>query len=403
MPESAAPESAHERRYAEPESALPDRAQRLLLVAALGEGAPAIAAWEQWSHLVPLNDVDPASQRLIPLLARNLRRAGIDHPDLGRMRGIHRYWWSRNQILLRKLPAVLDMFRRERIDTMLLKGVPLALGYYDDVGLRPMADFDVMVRTEHADRAVALLHREGWLINEPVRVFRRDGLVDTFARPGVGFVAPAPDTTECDIHWHMLHDCCWDGADDEFWARAQQQEWQGESFLVPQATDLLFHVIVHGAAYNKIAPIRWIADAAQILRTAAVQIDWDRFIALAVRRRLTVVVGEALGQLAELVGVHAPLAVEARLGEIGASWAERREYRRRLVDTDYRYTIVGRWCELSRQYGEHGLLGRIARIPEFMQQIWSVDNKVELPVTLAFRIVPAYVTRVVRGKAVPAP
>ena len=120
-----------------PESALPTHAQRLLLKACLLEGAPAVCAWEEWSETVALDDVDAASQRLIPLLARNLRAAGISHPDVGRMRGIHRYWWSRNQVLLRKLPAVLGLLRAEGIEPLVLKGVPLALGYYEDAGLRP--------------------------------------------------------------------------------------------------------------------------------------------------------------------------------------------------------------------------------------------------------------------------
>ena len=383
-----------------PESALPTHAQRLLLKACLLEGAPAVCAWEEWSETVALDDVDAASQRLIPLLARNLRAAGISHPDVGRMRGIHRYWWSRNQVLLRKLPAVLGLLRAEGIEPLVLKGVPLALGYYEDAGLRPMADFDVLVKTEHADRAVELLHRDGWTVNEPVWIFRRDGRVDTYARPGVGFVAP--DRTQCDIHWHMLHDCCWDGADTDFWQRAVRLEWQGNSFLVPQATDLLFHVIVHGAAYNNVAPIRWIADAAIVMRKAPDAIDWDRLVALAERRMLMLVVRRAFEQLAELSGTTAPAEVMRRLAAAHVSWAERREYARRVVDIDYRYTIVGRWCELSRQNANASLSRRISRIPGFMQQIWAVDRKAALPLTLAFRIVPAYVARVVRGKALPA-
>jgi hypothetical protein len=383
-----------------PESALPSPAQRLLLKACLLEGAPAVCAWEEWTATVALDDVDSASQRLIPLLARNLHAAGITHPDLGRMRGIHRYWWSRNQVLLRRLPAVLGVLRAEGIDPVVLKGVPLALRYYEDAGLRPMADFDVLVPTEHADRAVEVLHRDGWTVNEPVWIFRRDGRVDTYARPGVGFVAA--DRTQCDIHWHMLHDCCWDGAEDDFWQRAESLEWQGNTFLVPQTTDLLFHVIVHGAAYNNIAPIRWIADAAVVMRKAPDDIDWDRIVRLAEQRMLTLVVRRAFEQLAELSGTAAPAEALRQLARVRVSWAERREYARRVVDIDYRYTIVGRWCELSRQHGRVSLSRRISRIPGFMQQIWAVDRKAALPLTLAFRIVPAYVARVVRGKPLAA-
>lgn len=383
-----------------PTSARPDPAQRLLLQAALKDGAAAVDAWREWVRAIAFDEMDAASQRLIPLLARNLQRLGVDHPDVGRMRGIHRYWWSRNQILLRKLPQVLAALADAGIEAMVLKGIPLALRYYDDVGLRPMTDFDLLVPTVDADRALAVMAAHGWSINEPVRVFRRDRRIDVYARPGVGFVAA--DRTECDLHWHLLHDCCWDGADAPFWAHATTLAWQGHSFRVPQATDLLFHVIVHGAAFNLMPPIRWIADATQVMRRAPAEIDWDRLLDQAERRWLTVVVSEALAEITTLSGTAPPSAVTERLRRAYPSWAERQEYRRRLVDAHYRYTVLGRWTQLSRQYADVSAPRRLVHVPAFMQQIWAVDRKAVLPLTLAFRIVPAYVARLVRGSATPA-
>ena len=382
-----------------PDSALPDPAQRWLLEAALRDGDAAVGAWRQWVRAIEFDEMDAASQRLIPLLARNLERLDIDHPDRGRMRGIHRYWWSRNQILLHRLPQVLDVLRAERIDAMVLKGIPLALRYYDDIGLRPMADFDLLVRTEDADRAVGALHAGGWTINEPVRVFRRDRTVDVYARPGVGFVAG--DDTQCDLHWHLLHDCCWDGADDTFWTHATTLEWRGHTFLVPSPTDLLLHVIVHGTAFNLMPPIRWIADTVQVLRTAPDEIDWDRMMALAERRWLTIVVREAFELVIRIAGIGPPADVMHRLRTTPVAWAEKLDYQRRLVDVDYRYTVVGRWCQLSRQYAELSPSRRLLRAPTFMQQIWAVESKARLPFTFAFRIVPSYLARVVRGSAAP--
>lgn len=383
-----------------PTSALPDEPQRLLLAAALQDGAAAVDAWRAWVRAIAFDEMDAASQRLIPLLARNLQRLGVDHPDLGRMRGIHRYWWSRNQILLRKLPQVLAALHAAGIAAMVLKGVPLALRYYDDVGLRPMTDFDLLVPTTDADRALAVMEAHQWTINEPVRVFRRDRRIDVYARPGVGFIAP--DRTECDLHWHLLHDCCWDGADAPFWEHATTLAWQEQDFLVPQTTDLLFHVIVHGAAFNLMPPIRWIADAAQVMRHAPGEIDWNRLLDQAERRWLTVVVREGLAQVAALSGTAPPSWVTERLQRVHPTWAERREYQRRLVDAHYRYTVLGRWAQLSRQHAEVSAPRRLAHVASFMQQIWAVDRKAVLPFTLAFRIVPSYVARIVRGSPAPA-
>ncbi len=381
-------------------SALPDSTQRLLLAAALKDGAAAVDAWRAWVRACAFDEMDAASQRLIPLLGRNLARLGVEHPDAGRMRGIHRYWWSRNQMLLRKLGEIVAALRAAGIDPLALKGVPLALRYYDDVGLRPMSDVDLLVPTAAADRALAVMEAEGWRINDPVRVFRADRRVDVHAHPGVGLVAA--DRAECDLHWHVLHDCCWDDADAPFWQHATTVTWQNQPYRVPQATELLLHVIVHGASFNLMPPIRWIADAAQVMRRAPAEIEWDRLVALASRRWLTVVVREALALVAELSGTAAPAEVIERLARVRPSFAERREYERRLVDPHYRYTLLGRWVQLSRQHSDVRPLRRLARVPAFMQQIWAVDRKAILPFTLAFRIVPAYVARVVRGSPAPA-
>jgi hypothetical protein len=108
-----------------PESALPSEEHRLLLRAALLDDAA--AAWCEWNRRVALDDMDEASMRLMPLVSANLRRLGVEHGHVRRLRGIHRYWWSRNQMLMRRLAIVLDGFNRESIPVMVLKGVPLAL------------------------------------------------------------------------------------------------------------------------------------------------------------------------------------------------------------------------------------------------------------------------------------
>jgi hypothetical protein len=370
-----------------PRTALPSEEQVLLLRAALLDGPEAVSAWGEWQRRVDFDDMDGASMRLMPLVSKNMRHMRVDHPLARRVHGIHRYSWSKNQLLLRRLAMVLDDLAAESVDVMVLKGVPLALCYYSDPGLRPMSDFDLLVPTAAADRSVEFLLRTGWRVNEPVPVMGPDGRVDTGARPGVGF---ASDEDECDLHWHLLHDCCFDGAEESTWRHAATMEVQGRSVLAPDATDLLMHVCVHGAAYNPMPPIRWIADAATILRTAGDRVDWDRLLAEADRRLLMLVMREAVRVLREIVDIPVPDWVDSRLRTARISRAERREYSRRIIDQNYLRTVSGRWCQLRRQYRDLGPWARLTKLPVFMQKIWSVPTKRELPGMLAFRVLPAY-------------
>jgi hypothetical protein len=358
-----------------------------LLRAALLDGPAAVRAWEEWQRRVDFDDMDGASMRLMPLVSTNMRRMQVDHPLARRVHGIHRYCWSRNQLLMRRLAGVLDEFAAASIDVMVLKGVPLALCYYSDPGQRPMSDFDLLVPTQSADAGVALLLRTGWRVNEPVPLMGPDGRVDTGARPGVGF---ASEEDECDIHWHLLHDCCFDGAEESTWRHAVTMEVQGRPVLAPDATDLLMHVCVHGAAFNPMPPIRWIADAATILRTAGDRVDWDRLLAEADRRLLMLVMREAVRVLREVVEVPVPDWVGARLQSARISRMERHEYGQRIIDQNYLRTISGRWCQFRRQYRDLGPWARAAKMPSFMQKIWSVPTKRALPAILAFHVLPAY-------------
>ena len=65
-------------------------------------------------------------------------------------------------------------------------------------------------------------------------------------------------------------------------------------------------------------PVRWIADAATILRVAGDRVNWDRLLAEADERLLTVVLREAVSLLTELVDAPVPASAVARLR--GALW-----------------------------------------------------------------------------------
>jgi hypothetical protein len=292
---------------------------------------------------------------------------------------------------MHRLASVLDEFAAESIEVMALKGVPLALEYYEDPGLRPMSDFDLLVPTRDADRGVELLLRTGWRVNEPVAVMRSDGHVDTGARPGVGF---ASEDYECDIHWHLLHDCCFDGAEDSTWRHSTEMKVQERVFRAPDATDLLMHVCVHGSVYNPMPPIRWIADATIILRRAGDRVDWDRLLAEADQRLLLLVMREAVRVLHDVVGVEVPDSVRARLDKAHISRIEQYEYRQRLIDKNYLRTVSGRWCQFTREYRHIPPLLRPAKLPAFMQKIWSVPTKRALPGIVAFHVLPAYVRNI---------
>jgi hypothetical protein len=381
-----------------PASARPSPDLVLLLRAALCDARIAAEAWRTWCKRASFDDMGEASMRLMPLISKNLATHGIEHELTGRLRGIHRYWWSRNQNLLHRLAKVIDVLAAESIDIMVLKGVPLALRYYGDPGLRPMSDFDLLVPTHKADRALELLRDGGWKPTEPIRIRLADSMIDTRVYPGVGLADG--EGQECDLHWHVLHDCCFDGADESIWRHAETLAIHDRCFRVPDATDLFMHVCVHGATYNPMPPVRWVADAAMIVRTAGARIDWDRLIVEAEARLLSVVMREAIDVVREVADADIPESVMTRLRATRTRRVEEREYRLRQRDKGYLRTLTGRRCQFRRQYPSAGPLARVAKLPDFLQQIWSLPTKRAIPKIALFYVLPAYLRRVVTGHVV---
>jgi len=296
--------------------AWPTPEQELLLRAALAEGDPAVALWEEWSALVPLEDVDAGSHRLLPLLYRTLAAAGVEESRLTKLKGVYRYSWSRNQLLFHRAAALLPEFAAAGIDTLVLKGAALSTLYYGDLGARPMDDLDLLVPRADAARAMQLLQASGWRPATPrpesrLAVWHADSFVDEGGR----FL---------DLHWNAL----WQLSDDaDLWSGAVPTTLNGVPTKTLGHGDQLLHVCVHGLRWAPIAPIRWVADAAKIMEGAGADLDWDRVAALARANALTLSLEHALRYLAEALAAPVPPVVIAELAAAKKPLHERLAFR----------------------------------------------------------------------------
>jgi len=244
----------------------PDPLQLLLLRACLDAGDEAVAAWREWQQRIALDDIDYASLRLIPLLSHRLRSMGAAGPDSGRYLGIQRKSWYETQMAFRRASEVTRLCQSAGIPIMVLKGIPLASLYYPAKELRPMADFDFLVRPGDVERTTAALEAAGWQ-RMRLSFSLRTGKELAFRHPTLG---------EADLHWRILGSTYQRTAEEKYWAAARPFQLGGFPLLTLNSTDLLYHVCIHGVPANTVAPMRWIVDALMILRKDT--IDWTRLL-----------------------------------------------------------------------------------------------------------------------------
>lgn len=315
--------------------------QELLLRAALSRGDEVLTSWLRWKGCTDLDSLDGGSARLLPLVYRNLGLHGVEDPDTERLKAEYVHTWCHNEILFDELAALLRTFQAEGVETLVLKGAALALHFYKDAGLRPMSDVDVLVRPGKAHSAIRLLHRAGWktIYESPEVLIPYQHAVEFSDGRG----------HRLDLHWKVL----WDGrqeiSDDVFWEGAVPIEINGVPTSTPGPTAHLLHVCVHGAAWNDLPPLRWVADAVTVLRTAGTEIDWDGLIRQVRARRLMLPMRDALGYLQSFPDAHIPADVLRTVRGMPASYKERVLYRirsgrnRRLRKINVLYYWYGAW------------------------------------------------------------
>jgi hypothetical protein len=372
-----------------------------LLRAALLDGPAVAASFAAWRQGVDLADIDYGWSRLLPLAERNLTRHGIDDPWLPRMQGIRRHYWARNMTLLHRVQPVLMRLASAGIPVLLLKGAGILAGFGGTLDLRPMDDVDIMVPPDRLAQVVDMLDTLGWRPKEPLpcSVSAMATLSDTAGWPFV-----ALDGTELDLHWRALNLDGRNGNDLGFWQRAEPARLAGQQVLVLAPADQLLHVCCHAVNWAGFSNLRWVADAALILRTSQDRLDWATLCTEARRRRFATLLHDCLRFLAAELTLPVPSAVlrdlrrEARFTErvearivradrlthslpqrLAAKFVAFRRADLALVDKPWRRAVMPflrQTLEARRGADVPGLmLFHLLRRPAWLRRVLGVDRR----------------------------
>jgi hypothetical protein len=368
----------------------PTRDQELMLRAALLQREPALESWNEWRRNVNIDVIDYGSHRMIPQLYRNLQRHGVKDPLMDRLKGVYRYYLYKNEILMHRVGTLLAAFEDAGIKTMVLKGAALIQLYYRESGLRPMLDADVLVRADQAEKAMELLTRLRWT---PVH-YRRPQM-----RIPIVHSTPFEDGggRQVDLHWHLLWECFNANDNDDYWENAIPIQIGGVQTLALNPTDQLLHTCWHGARWNEVPPIRWVADAMAILGASAAEIEWSSLLKKAQRHRIVMPVKDSLEYLKKRFDAPVPDALLESLSAVRISKIERENYELtlnpmappttkkilRMLYYDYR------WLTSSTNSRFKTLV-----FARHLQAKWNIDHLWHVPLYLPMRMV----RRVLRPK-----
>ena len=141
--------------------AAPSSSELELLRAVLCPAEQAAAAWIRWRATYDIDQPPGRAYDLLPAVSAAIPDALLGD-DASRLTGLRRRTWFANQMCTRALTGALDTLSEIGIEPILIKGGNLITTIYDEPGIRPMADTDIVVGPEQFDTAIVALMAAGW-------------------------------------------------------------------------------------------------------------------------------------------------------------------------------------------------------------------------------------------------
>lgn len=209
---------------------------------------------------------------------------------------------SRNLLTHQELLRLLSAFHKGRIPVLPLKGTPLALRLYGDLGARPTADLDLFVRYEDVPFASHTLETLGYAVVPPRQ--DPDGYDITFSR--------ASETVF--VFVVELHRSLGDlppsarALPASVWERARPSVIDGVPCWLMDPTDELLYLCLHLAKHRFADPL-YILDTHQAVITWGHAIAWPDLEERAIRHRLRSPVALALALSQRWFGTPVPVHV----------------------------------------------------------------------------------------------
>ncbi|MGD0338848.1 MAG: nucleotidyltransferase family protein [Bacteroidota bacterium] len=302
---------------------LPTAEQQLLITIVLGNQDEAVQAWNTWKASVDFNMIDHGSRRLIPLVYKKLRILGVEDKLTGKCRGIYRAYWYRNNLLIHQAVAIIRKLTDAGIPVMLHKGIALCSSYYKEIGLRPLNDVDLLVRTDDVLRAAQIISDLGFQSVPPRFKEIHEGLL--YIKHSRNFVDQKG--MDIDLNWHALKECCSPHDDDDFWRDSVPSELDGMQLRILNPADLFLTILIHGLKWDPVPPFRWIIDANTILEHHKNNFDWNRILMQVEKLRLCLRLKNAVRVLRDTARVEIPDDVARRIDRLPVAQFERAEYK----------------------------------------------------------------------------
>ena len=154
-----------------------------------------------WPSVVDLSE----EQGVAPLLyySLNFHKNQVPQTIFSELRESYQKTQESNHLLYSELKQILTCFGENKVESLLLKGIDLAIRVYPNVGLRPMADIDLLIKKDDLSKIEKSLFSLNYLMHPGYRK-----VLDKPAGPYLNTVVCKKLTqphVSLHLHWHILN------------------------------------------------------------------------------------------------------------------------------------------------------------------------------------------------------
>lgn len=149
----------------------PDANQQSLLYAVLATDLKAgysdFLRWQQATDF--MGDLHPSEVRCLPLIWQRYKQFMANNPLKDRFSGIYKKSFYNNSRFFHQLASLVEVLDAAGITYALTNGMALYAYVYEDLGIRPCNEIDVLVLPEEFRQAIATLQQLGFSLRHPAR------------------------------------------------------------------------------------------------------------------------------------------------------------------------------------------------------------------------------------------
>ncbi len=217
-----------------------------------------------------------------PLLYWTLHRIWPERMPLGMRQQLEHAWYNttaHNTLIFAELEKILAGLAQAGIPVIVLKGGALAAILYEEIGLRPMGDLDLLIRPADLDAALAVARAQGYTLAEAEITPRLNRQISHNE-----YLLGGPENRiGLELHWNLIAGNADDRAvpTDWFWGQTQSALISGDfaagkmeiPHLSPTAHLLYIaaHLVLrHGGQEERLI---WFYDVDRLVRAG--QVDWE--------------------------------------------------------------------------------------------------------------------------------